>query len=106
TDVTTLVQAERQLEDNNERLLHELEARDFMEAALQLSNERFTYVNMATNDAIYDWNITCNNIEWGQAFLNLYGYSTDEQFPIEKWMELLHPEDNTRLVRSLNAALN
>lgn len=106
TDVTALVQAERQLEDNNERLLHELKARDFMEAALQLSNERFRYVNMATNDAIYDWNIACNNIEWGQAFLNLYGYSTDEQFPIEKWMELLHPEDNTRLVRSLKAALN
>lgn len=106
TDVTALVKAEQQLEANNARLLKELQERERIEAKLQLSNERYKYVNMATNDAIYDWNISTDNIEWSQAFLNLYGYSTDAQFPIGKWMELLHPEDNTRLIRSFYAALN
>jgi len=104
TDITALVEAERQLALNNERLQQQLREHELMEAALQKSNERYKYVNLATNDAIYDWNIMSDNIEWNHAF-HLYGYRPEDKFSIESWKELLHPEDRPELVRSLYAAL-
>lgn len=105
TDITALVEAEKQLEQNNERLQQQLKDHETIEAALHKSNERYKYVNLATNDAIYDWNITNDNIEWNHAF-HLYGYRPENRFSIESWKELLYPEDRPELARSLYTAID
>lgn len=106
TDVTALVEAEQKVEEHNARLLKELEERKKIELALQLSNERFTYVNKATNDAIYDWNLEVDKIQWGVAFFSLLGYPEEENFSIDKWTSLVHTEDLPALARSLYDTLN
>jgi PAS domain S-box-containing protein len=105
TDVTALVAAEMKLEENNGRLLKELEGREQMECALQLSNERYNYVNKATNDAIYDWDIEMDHIEWGHAYYHAYGCPTEGRFSIDKWKALIYPQDIERLERSLDETL-
>lgn len=82
-----------------------LESRQYAEA-LKSSNELYDYVNRATNDAIYDWDIVANNIEWGEAFFRVFGYEPDgEKFPIQKWIEMIHQSDIDPVTRSLREAL-
>lgn len=77
-----------------------------VEDALRKSNERYEYVNRATNDAIYDWDIIANHIEWGEGFFRLFGYSTGhENYPIEKWASLIHSADKEKIVISLRTHL-
>ncbi|MFC5412487.1 PAS domain S-box protein [Larkinella bovis] len=106
TDVTTLFKAEKKLTDNALKMAQEINERKQIEQKLQLSNERYYYVNKATDDAIYDWDIALNFIHWGEAFFRWFGYAEDDRFSIEKWAALVHPEDIPALECSLNTTLD
>ncbi|MGX5687462.1 PAS domain-containing protein [Arcticibacter tournemirensis] len=68
--------------------------------------ERYTYVNKATNDAIYDWDIRTDHIQWGDSFFRLFGYKTeDEHSTIEKWFEKVHADDAIMVEESFSNAL-
>ncbi|MGM0932966.1 MAG: PAS domain S-box protein [Bacteroidota bacterium] len=74
---------------------------------LTRSNQRYELVNKATKDALYDWDIANNNIEWGEGFTKLFGYnSKTNAFPIEKWSEKVHPEDLEETQKSLDVHLS
>lgn len=76
------------------------------EDALKSSNELYDYVNRATNDAIYDWDIVNNHLEWGEAFSRVFGYhKTGDSFPIEDWSLMLHLDDLEYTNSSLNQLL-
>src|SRR5690606_24909261 len=61
---------------------------------LKRSNERFQYVNRATNDAIYDWNVSENHIEWGKSFERIFGHTTENKdFSLQMWFDMIHPDD-------------
>lgn len=82
-----------------------LESRQYAEA-LRSNNELYDYVNKATNDAIYDWDIIRNNLEWGGAFFRLFGHQPDgEKFPIQRWAEMIHQSDLDPVTKSLREAL-
>ncbi|WP_407431551.1 PAS domain-containing protein [Arcticibacter sp.] len=63
-------------------------------AELQKMLDRYVYVNKASNDAIFDWDIETDFIEWGESFTRLFGY---KEFPViytlALWFELVHPAD-------------
>ncbi|RFN58181.1 PAS domain S-box protein [Marixanthomonas ophiurae] len=74
---------------------------------LQSNNELFEYVNLATNDAIYDWNIQEDDLNWGMSFSRLFGYTvSNEKYPLSKWESLVHPEDLQSNLKSLHHFLN
>lgn len=74
--------------------------------ALQRSNERYEYVNKATNDAIYDWDMRNDHIEWGDGFYRLFGFRrSKERYPLSKWAEGVHPADREKTEASLHAEL-
>ncbi len=74
---------------------------------LTRSNQRYEFVNKATKDAIYDWDIVNNNIEWGEGFTKLFGYTREKNdFPVEKWIEKVHPEDLEETQKSLDGHLS
>jgi PAS domain S-box-containing protein len=78
-----------------------------VEMDLHTSNERYAYVNKATNEAIYDWDISNNHLEWGAAFARQFGYPVSgAHYTIEHWTALVHPEDVCGIEQTLNAALN
>lgn len=62
------------------------------------SNERFTKVSEATNDAIWDYDVSNNLLWWGRGFLSLFGYDPDDFQPtIDKLIVLIHPDDRARV---------
>jgi len=75
------------------------------EEALTINNERYAYVNRATNDAIYDWEIETDRIEWGDAFYRVFGYRAGEKENQRKWEEMVHPDEVEFVKKSMNEAL-
>jgi len=49
------------------------------EEELRASNERFEKSTLATNDAIWDWNIEENSIYRGNGFKKLFGYAVPDK---------------------------
>jgi PAS domain S-box-containing protein len=66
--------------------------------ALQQSQERLRLINEATNDGIWDWNPTTNEIYFSPRWFTMLGYKPDI-FPhsFATFQKLLHPEDKERL---------
>ncbi len=61
---------------------------------LLASNERYYFVNQATNDAIYDWDVAKDVFEWGESFTRIFGYDlTMDPFRLKDWEKLVRPDD-------------
>lgn len=77
------------------------------EQALRASNERYNYVNKATNDAIYDWDILKNEIKWGDGYQRIFGFKIyEESYPLESWLAKIHSSDVNIIENKLQTALN
>lgn len=64
------------------------------------SNERFEIVTQATNDAVWDYNVTTGEIYHGEGFRTLFGYKSGVGSEgQEVWEEKIHPDDRQRLKR-------
>jgi PAS domain S-box-containing protein len=75
--------------------------------ALQKSLERLEFANRATFNAIWDWDLRTNGLEWNENFQMLFGYRADEVEPgIESWTNRIHPEDLDRVSQSIHAAID
>jgi diguanylate cyclase (GGDEF)-like protein/PAS domain S-box-containing protein len=73
------------------------------EVALKRSQERFELVAKATSDAVWDWNLSTNEIWWNEGFQKLFGYQPDEVGTgLESWIMRLHPEDSDRVVHDIH----
>lgn len=65
---------------------------------LRLSNERFEKVTQATNDAIWDFDVTKNQLQWGKGFLTQFGYDPDVTKPsFEFLLSKIHHDDRDRV---------
>jgi|GEM_PF-307388 len=75
-------------------------------AQLQKVLDRYVYVNKATNDAIYDWDIDTDLIEWGESFSRIFGYSEfPENYTLDQWFKLVHPHDLEDMTSNLMKVL-
>ena len=64
------------------------------EEELKLSNERFEISTLATNDAIWDYDITDNLLYWSKGFSALFQYNIDKILPtFDFFISCIHPED-------------
>lgn len=76
------------------------------QAALLESNQRYLNVTKATFDAIWDWDISANNVYWGESYWQLFGEMEDEHLTdVEKVRARLHPEEKENILASAGAAL-
>lgn len=73
--------------------------------AMERAQELYTYVNKATQDAIYDYNFGEDHIAWGSGFNRLFGHAVEGVFPFQSWKELVHPEDREKMLGNLQGAL-
>ncbi|HZH36360.1 MAG TPA: PAS domain S-box protein, partial [Flavisolibacter sp.] len=72
----------------------------WQENELENSNERFRLACMATNDIIWDWDITNNKVFRSEGFIR-YGYKQDNlEDNAESWTDMIHPEDRDNVVES------
>lgn len=86
--------------------LKDISERKRQEQALQISNERFQFVSMATSDIVWDWNIATGNLYINQSFTRHFGYDLNGPVsPSQLWRDHLYAEDRDRILASQTAAI-
>ncbi|TYZ11867.1 PAS domain-containing protein [Hymenobacter lutimineralis] len=77
------------------------------EAQLRSSEERYHMASLATNDAIWDWNLQTNSVSWNDAIFRLYGYTRAEvEATSQWWYEHIHPADASRVVDGIHRVID
>jgi len=74
--------------------------------ALRESERRLSMAISATADAIWEWNLVTNEIEFSSRWYEMLGYG-NEPFPMtyETWKELCHPDDLSAVVDLIDSVL-
>jgi PAS domain S-box-containing protein len=75
------------------------------EQALKISNERFLLVAKATNDAVWDWDLTTNKVWGNESFCKILGLGSYEDFDFVKFVEAIHPEDREKVIGNFTYCL-
>jgi PAS domain S-box-containing protein len=76
-------------------------------ARLGASEERYRLASRAITDAIWDWDLTTDSLDWNEGAQALFGFSSREVEPhIRWWREHVHPEDLARVRGEVDAALH
>jgi PAS domain S-box-containing protein len=85
--------------DVNDRLKHE--------EALRLSEERFRLIAKATNDVIWDWDVSKRTLWWNDSLFSMFGHDPEVvgNGP-ESWVNFIHPADRQSAHDSIRNALN
>ena len=69
---------------------------------LRESNERYEFVNKATQDTIWEWDYLTHEGLWGKGFIKTFGYTEDKLKYDENWVnEFIHPDDRERVFNNI-----
>ena len=80
--------------------------REFAEK-LKISNERYSLVTKATNEAIWDYNLITNKLTWSEGYKILFGHSyEDDESELKFWELNIHEDDKERVIKSFDTFLN
>ncbi len=70
-------------------------------------HERYRLVAKATNDALWDWDLTTNYVLWNEALMHTYGYTAETIIPTGNWwIAQIHPDDQDRVDASIHAVID
>jgi len=70
---------------------------------LQASEERFSLVNEATMQGLWDWNVPKNEVYFSPVWKMQVGYKDDElENDFNNWVKLLHPGDKDRCLKAVD----
>ena len=86
--------------DITERVQSDAE-RESLLRSFERSEERYRLAALATDDAIYDWEIRKDRVTVHRMFA--HGY--DSVWHLDSWAKLIHPDDRERVLCGLQAAL-
>jgi len=76
------------------------------EETLRKSDERYRYVALATNDAVYEWDVGSHRFDWNEGMTTLFGYTPDEIEDSPNWItSLVHDDDVQRITDTFAGAL-
>ncbi|MFL6711352.1 MAG: PAS domain-containing protein, partial [Sulfurifustis sp.] len=80
--------------------------RSRMQERLSEIREQFDLVCNATNDVVWDWDVTRDRLWWSQRIQTLFGYSTDELEPgVASRSNRIRADDHARVDSSVREAL-
>lgn len=83
----------------------DLTIRVLYDEELRTQNEKFMLLRQAAQDAIYEWDIQNNTIDWGDSLERVFGHPFNSGNTIEAWEQFLHPSDRERVMNNLHAAM-
>ena len=74
--------------------------------SLEESNKRYEFVNKATSEAIWDWNILTGEVYYGDGFNKLFGHDVSN-LPqnLNIWEQRIHSEDLDPISNEITKAL-
>jgi PAS domain S-box-containing protein len=71
--------------------------------SLEESNLRYSYVNKATSEAIWDWDIENDEMYYGDGYQKLFGYPVNSNWQeTNLWEQRIHPDDKDRIGTSMD----
>ncbi|RYE68406.1 MAG: PAS domain S-box protein, partial [Oxalobacteraceae bacterium] len=71
------------------------------------TQERYRLAVKATNDAIWDWDLSGNHVVWNEALEQAYGHPlASVEATGEWWIEHIHPDDRGRVDSSIHAVID
>jgi PAS domain S-box-containing protein len=74
--------------------------------AILLMNNRYKMVTMATNDAIYDWDLKTNDVYWSENLYNIFGFTPEEAHQNKNWwINHIHRDDRIDTIKLLKNCL-
>ncbi|KQP74859.1 histidine kinase [Methylobacterium sp. Leaf111] len=77
------------------------------EQVLRETEERYRLAARATNDAIWDWDLTTNHVLWNEALHTAHGHRPETVEPTgDWWIEHIHPDDRTRIDASIHVVID
>lgn len=77
------------------------------ERKIRRNHERYLLVTKATNDAIWDWDMSTRDVYWGEGYFTLFGYKPGHITEgLDIWEECIHPDDRERVKNHLYKYLN
>jgi PAS domain S-box-containing protein len=72
--------------------------------ALELAAKRFELVTLATQDALYDWDLVAHEIWRNENYQRLFGAPERSSDSDNWWVDRLHPEDREHVLTAQDAA--
>ena len=74
--------------------------------AMHASEERLQIASSAAAIGIWDWNILSDEVVWDEQMYRLYGIEGSKvERPMQRWMEMMHPDDAIPVKALLDQAL-
>jgi PAS domain S-box-containing protein len=74
---------------------------------LKTQNEKFRIINETVKDAIWDFDLVKNEIEWGSGLQESFGYDPNHFGKADEvWSAKIHADDKKRVLESFSASLN
>jgi len=74
--------------------------------AILLMNNRYKMVTMATNDAIYDWDLKTKEVYWSENLYNIFGFTPEEAHQNKNWwINHIHRDDRVGTIKLLKNCL-
>ncbi len=74
---------------------------------LAQTEERLRLAARATNDAIWDWDLGADHVQWNEALCAGYGYSSDQVGDDGAWwIGHIHPDDQDRVSHSIHQVID
>lgn len=69
--------------------------------------EQFKYAMLASNDIIYDWDISNDTLWWNESYYELMGLENEGNLlDIDSWKKFIHPEDYESTLKSVSDFLD
>lgn len=75
-------------------------------STLREAQERFQLISKATNDVIWDWDFTTNQIWWNDSVTDIFGYTlSDMGSGPDSWALRVHPNDREKVLQSIDQVI-
>ncbi|WP_224240500.1 ATP-binding protein [Hyalangium gracile] len=74
---------------------------------LKSSSERFSVIQHATNDIVWDWDLVAGRVSWNERVTDVLGYPQPEvREDSSWWYSLVHPDDRERVAEGFRRAVH
>ncbi|HEX8522371.1 MAG TPA: PAS domain S-box protein [Tepidisphaeraceae bacterium] len=88
-------------------LAQDISDRRRAERQLRDSEARYRLVNRVTNDVIWDWDFTTDEVHWNESLQQVYGHRpADIPKASTWWYSMIHPDDRQRVVDGIHAIID
>ncbi len=88
-------------------LVMDITDRRAIEKSLQESEQRLSAALLAGRMGIFEWDIATSHIVWSPTHYEIFGYPTDNLFPVQlhHFKDRIHPDDRQKIEDALQTAM-